>query len=100
MSDARVAVASSEELVVMRVADLRQMFREVLAEWRPPMQTTPESAPVVLENVSRIETMRILGVTAPTMRDLERRKELVPFRIGRKVMYRRADIERFMGGRR
>lgn len=42
------------------------------------------------------ETCQILGVCRHTLRKLEEQGKLVPIRVGRRVLYRRSDIERFI----
>lgn len=45
---------------------------------------------------TREETMEYLRVSSPTLWRLEQAKKLRPVRIGRRVLYRAADLERFL----
>lgn len=43
--------------------------------------------------LTRRETSALLHITLATLNDMEKRRELLPVRIGRRVLYRRSDIE-------
>lgn len=43
--------------------------------------------------LTRNETAELLHVTLATLYEMEKRGELLPLRIGRRVLYRRGDIE-------
>ena len=42
--------------------------------------------------VTRDEVLRVLKISAPTLWRMEQRGDLVPVRIGRKVMYKESEI--------
>ena len=45
--------------------------------------------------ISKRESAQLLGLCVRTMEELVRRGELVPRRIGRRVLFRREELERF-----
>lgn len=46
--------------------------------------------------ISRKEAAEILGVTYPTLLDWNKKGMLHPFKVGHRVRYRRADIEKLL----
>ncbi|MCB9214455.1 MAG: helix-turn-helix domain-containing protein [Candidatus Kapaibacterium sp.] len=64
----------------------------VSAAFREHLSTdTPQSTADDL--LTAQETARLLHITRLTLREMEKRQELLPVRIGRRVLYRRSDID-------
>jgi excisionase family DNA binding protein len=57
----------------------------------------PGAAPLL---VDRRETARLLGVSANTISNIQRRGELVPVRIGSRVLFDRRDVIAFIDARK
>ncbi len=63
-------------------------FRELVPQSTEESEKTPENA-----LLSVAETATLLHVSRVTLREMEKRGELKPVRIGRRVLYRRSDID-------
>lgn len=46
--------------------------------------------------VTRDEVLKVLKISAPTLWRMEQRGDLIPVRIGRKVMYKESEITRMI----
>lgn len=68
---------------------LTDAVARALAAYTPPRLPDPGTGP---EYLSRNETAALLHLSLVTLRELERRGELVPVRISRRVLYRRSDV--------
>lgn len=89
----------STTLFSIAPADLRALISDAVAEqlksWQPP--TPPAQIPD--EYLGRKETARFLGVSTSALQLWDRQGKLSAVRIGRRVLYRRADIDRVLSGR-
>lgn len=59
---------------------------------------TTTTVPSPDDYLTRRETSALLHITLATLHDMEKRRELLPVRIGRRVLYRRSDIENALRG--
>lgn len=82
---------------------VRRNMAAVLEERIPPnlnerISTVEERITAAATNrddyLTRKETAQMLHLTLATLHDMEKRRELLPVRIGRRVLYRRGDIEK------
>ena len=92
-------------LLPLTADDLRHLVSDAVGEAldrrkadEPPLQQPALPSPD--DYLSRDEVRRMLRLSYPTLRNLELRGELVPVRIARRVLYRRADVEAALNGRR
>ncbi len=79
--------------------DLRVIVSTAVTDALTRQQPTPP-APVPAEErlLTRKETARKLHLSLVTLRELEKRGELVPVRATRRVLYRESEIERYLNG--
>ena len=73
---------------------LEEYFRDMFANFIAEHEGKTNDA-----SYSRKEALRYLNVSSTTLRQLELRGELVPARIGRKVIFRRSQLDRFLSNR-
>jgi hypothetical protein len=74
------------------LATIRTTIREEIAATLTPPPTTTQGY------YSRDEVRRLLHVSATTLHTWEKNRNLVPVRIGRRVLYPIADVEAAMKG--
>lgn len=81
--------------------ELRALIADAVAEqlqqWQPPIPQ-PLARPVD-DLMGRVETARFLRCSLSALQQWEKRSQLVPVRLGRKVLYRRSDVEAALAGR-
>lgn len=75
---------------------VRRSIREELESIQSTTSTTEPSSHTDL--LTAKETCIFLDVTRKTLRDWEKQGRLMPVRIGRRVYYRRSDIEKALSG--
>jgi hypothetical protein len=88
-------------LLSITTDDLRELITGAVTQalqFQTPTPATPSPQPD--EYLSRDEARRLLHLSLPTLRNLEKRGVLVPSRIARRVLYSRADIARVLLGRK
>lgn len=80
-----------QTLIALSPDELQAMLDKSIAA---AMKQRP-STPAVEEDewLTREETAILLKVSLPTLRELEKRKELIPSRIGKRVLYSRKTVE-------
>lgn len=89
-------------VVVTTPDELRSIVAEAVAsalDQRPPITITEPQKSDSTEMVPRADVLRELSVSAPLLRRLEKAGRLKPVRCGRKVLFRRSDLEAFAAGR-
>jgi|GEM_PF-6652583 len=90
--------ATGTFLVALSPDDLTTVVRnavtDALASHTAAQPGTPTLPPSTVDAdlLSVAETARLLRVSRQTLREMERRGELLPCRLGRRVLYRRSDI--------
>lgn len=87
---------------------IRRNVAAVLEERLPPdlnervaaiqEHITTATAANLKDYLTRRETAALLHITPATLHGMEKRRELLPVRIGRRVLYRRNDIEKALRG--
>lgn len=84
--------------LVITASDLRELFNDWQAENRVQLEAVrascQQSSDVILMTAK--EVRKEMRISASTLWKLEKQKKLVPFRIGRRVFYRRADVDDVM----
>lgn len=77
------------------LADLVETAVAKALDNRAATQQSPAPIPARPESyLTRHETRAMLHVSFPTLRRMERARTLVPSRVGRRVLFARADVER------
>lgn len=76
-------------IVVAELEELRNIVRGVMIE---VLDERPTVSPVIerqttARHFTRREVLELLRISAPTLREMEKRRELIPIRIGRKVLF-------------
>lgn len=90
-------MSAMEKIIVLTMTEselfqlLKSAVKEVVREEFAPLRREFEDRLITLREASKK-----LGVTDRTMNNLEKRGELLPTRIGAKVMYRESDITQFV----
>lgn len=74
---------------------LKKAVKDVMCEEFAPLRRQFEDRLISLK-----EAAQKLGVSDRTMNNLEKRGELIPTRIGAKVMYRESDITQYLNERK
>jgi hypothetical protein len=94
-----------EQTVLLSIApaELRSLIadtvRTELERWEPGQPPPPPPANTGTDTMTRAEVLRALRCTPPTLLKLEKDRKLMPCkRIGRKPLWLRRDVERFLGG--
>ena len=89
-------------LIVADADQIRAILSPIVSEavaaafdTRPQPPDNTDQQPDLL---SREQACRFLGITAPTVRRLVIRGDLSSVRIGRRVLFRRGDLEAFAAG--
>lgn len=81
----------SSVLIQMSIQDLEELVQSsisaALRQHQPTITVDQD------EWLTRDEAARMLHVSLPTLREFERRRELLPARIGRRVLYSRRTVE-------
>lgn len=89
----------SQTFTALPTESLLEMIREIVEEClqshRDALQPVSKSPPDI-QMVTRKKALTMLSITSPTLREMEKRGELRPTRIGRKVVFRRDEIEKFL----
>lgn len=78
--------------IQLLVEALESVIRKSVSEGLshlPPATPTEKSD----EWLTRDEVTQLLHISLPTLRELEKRKELIPARVGRRVLYSRKAVE-------
>lgn len=88
----QVIVTSSDDLRTI----VENAVTTALGAFTPPTPPTPQ-ATTSPDLLTRGEVLKMLRITAPTLRGMTRKGRLRPVRIGKKLLFRRTDIERFTG---
>ena len=81
--------------------ELRQTVREAVGDALrdfTPQSKGKDSKQPEDPLLSVMETADLLHVSRVTLREMEKRGELKPVRIGRRVLYRRSDIDAALAG--
>lgn len=81
-----------QTLIALSPDELQAMLDKSIAA---AMKQRPYAPPTDAgdEWLSREETATLLKVSLPTLRELEKRKELLPSRIGKRVLYSKKSVE-------
>ena len=86
---------SANVCVTLSLADLRDFFAELLEQRTAPATLEPVEAERPGELMTRDEGCAYLGVTKPTLHRWNKLGYLTNVHVGRKVRYRREDVEAF-----
>lgn len=82
-------------MVTLSLNDLKELYKEVArASERKANEQAALSKRHTPTTLTRVEVMKCLHVSPSTLWRWEKDGYLIPQRVGRKVYYRRADIER------
>lgn len=92
----------SEIITVLTCHELSELVESAVEraiQKRLPEQPQPIPAPAPCDDyLSRDEVCRLLRISVSTVYERERDGSLVPRRVGRRVLYRRSDVERMLDG--
>jgi len=98
MSLKQIAEQNPNIQLVITASDLRELFNDWQAESRAQLEAVKASCRQPSDEMlmTANEVCKEMRVSASTLWKLEKKKKLVPFRIGRRVFYRRADVDDVM----
>ena len=78
-----------------------EIFLELASIRTLVQQKQQTEIPIVRQNENELltcdEVLKIFHVSRPTLRRWERNKKLVPIRIGRRMLFRKVDIDNLTG---
>lgn len=88
-----IAVQMTSEFDLSRMIEVAtsRAVKAALAEYEPPQIAT-----AVDEWLSRAKTRAMIDSNYVTMRNLEKQGTLIPRRVGRRVLYRKSDVDAFL----
>lgn len=84
--------------LVVTASDLRELFDDWQAESRAQLEAVKASCQQPSDDtlMTANEVRKDTRLSASTLWKLEKQKKLIPVRIGRRVFYRRSDIDNIM----